>query len=76
MDIFNKMLTALITALVGIILLASVIIPIGLEQINNLSKSSIEGSAGFTTILTVVLTISVVIVIIALLRFFTSNKSE
>lgn len=74
MDVFDKMLTALITALVGIIFLASVLVPIAAKQVEDVSKLGGE-AAKYTTLLGVVITVSIVIVIVVLLRHFTS-KSE
>lgn len=69
-DKIGNIVDSSVATLIGIILLCSMVIPIGVDQITKLTGDASQ----YAPILDVVLLMSIVAVIIGVVRFFSNSK--
>lgn len=79
-DRLDAVIGASVAALVGIVLVCSMVIPVGLQFINKLddvdanNKPLIEGGADFMPLLTVVIFMVILALIVGVIRFFQNRR--
>lgn len=72
-DMMDKTINSIITAFIAVVLVASAFIPTVVPMIDALNKGT---TAGYSTLLGVVVTITIVGIIIGVLKMYTGRGSE
>lgn len=72
-DMMDKTINAILTAMIGIILLASAFIPTVVEQISTLTGDNL---AKYQPLLYLIVTITIISIIIGVIKMYTNDNGE
>lgn len=75
-DMMDRTINAILTAFVAVILIASAFIPTALTQISALSTKYGDQVAGYTALLTTVVTITIVGIIMGVVKSYTKEDER
>lgn len=74
-DMMDKTISAILTAFVAVILLASAFIPTAIQQIDALSKYGSD-VAGYTALISTVIVVTIVGIIIGIVKTYTKGEDR
>ena len=75
-DLMDKTINSILTALIAVVLIASAFLPTVIKQIDALTKEFGSEVSGYTTLLSVVITMTIIGIIIGVIKTYTKNKDE
>ena len=74
-DMMDKTISAILTAFVAVILIASAFIPTAIQQIDNLNDQFGSDVAGYTALISTVIIVTIVGIIIGIVKTY-SGKGD
>lgn len=75
-DMMDKTISAILTAFVAVILIASAFIPTAIQQIDTLNDKYGSDVAGYTALISTVIIVTIVGIIIGIVKTYSSGKGE
>ncbi len=75
-DMMDKTISAILTAFVAVILIASAFIPTAIQQIDTLNDKYGSDVAGYTALISTVIIVTIVGIIIGIVKTYSSGKGD
>lgn len=75
-DMMDKTISAILTAFVAVILIASAFIPTAIQQIDTLNYKYGSDVAGYTALISTVIIVTIVGIIIGIVKTYSSGKGD
>lgn len=75
-DMMDRTISAILTAFVAVILIASAFIPTAIQQIDQLNYTFGKDVAGYTALISTVIIVTIVGIIIGIMRTYTKDGGD